>query len=52
MFVQEMEYVKEITANIGLKIVVHDQDREPFPEDEGVQLAPGFDTNIGLRMVG
>ena len=35
LYVEENQYTTEITQNVGMKVVIHDQDRVPFPEDEG-----------------
>lgn len=51
LFVQENQYVHAVTEATGLKVVVHSQDRMPFPEDEGFEMSPGWQTNIGVRMV-
>ena len=34
-----------------MRIVIHDQDRMPFPSDEGIMTTPGHLTSIGVRHV-
>ena len=45
------EYVKQVGDTAGLRLVVHTQDKMPFPEDEGIMVTPGIATSIGLRQV-
>ena len=46
------DYVTEIGGSGGARITVHSQYRMPFPQDEGVQAAPGANTIVGIRQVG
>ena len=43
--------MKEVGDTAGLRVVVHPQDRMPFPEDEGITVATGYVTSVGLRQV-
>lgn len=45
------EYLNSVTDSAGAVIVVHEQIRMPFPEDEGVYAPPGHLTSIGTRRV-
>ena len=47
----QYDYVKDIGGSAGARIVVHPQDRMPFPKDEGVLVAPGQMTMVGIRQV-
>ena len=38
-------------AMIGLRMVIHQPERMPFPEDEGISIAPGHSTSVGMREV-
>ncbi|ESO09372.1 hypothetical protein HELRODRAFT_168352 [Helobdella robusta] len=49
--VEEDEYIGETSESAGLRVVVHDPRKMPFPEDEGVLVAPRTLTHIGVRMV-
>ena len=46
------DYVREFGGSAGVRIVVHPQERMPFPSDEGVLAAPGQLSIIGIRQVG
>ena len=45
------DYVREFGGSAGVRIVVHPQERMPFPSDEGVLAAPGQLSIIGIRQV-
>ena len=32
-------------------MVIHQAERMPFPEDEGINIAPGHSTSVGMREV-
>ena len=46
------EYTDSFGEEAGARVVLHPQDRMPFPEDEGVMAKPGQLTSIGVRKVG
>ena len=46
------EYTDQFGEEAGARVVVHPQDRMPFPEDEGVLAKPGLLTSIGVKKVG
>ena len=45
------DYVQDFGGSAGVRIVVHPQERMPFPSDEGVLAAPGQLSIIGIRQV-
>ncbi|XP_064620615.1 amiloride-sensitive sodium channel subunit alpha-like [Lineus longissimus] len=47
--VEQYEYVKSLTPEAGVRVVVHQPKEMPFPEDEGFVVSPGFATMVGLR---
>ena len=47
----QYEYIEKIGETAGTVVVVHPQDKMPFPEDEGVLGVPGQMTAIGVRQV-
>ncbi|XP_022797297.1 degenerin deg-1-like [Stylophora pistillata] len=47
--IESNEYVPEISQAAGARIVIHPQGEMPFPDEEGVDLVPGFSTTIGVR---
>ena len=49
--IEQEDYVKEVGDTAGIRLVVHPQNRMPFPEDEGITVSPGHSTSIGLRQV-
>ncbi|KAK6470882.1 amiloride-sensitive sodium channel subunit gamma-like [Huso huso] len=51
LFIQQIEYVKDVTHSAGIRLLVHDHAATPFPEDEGVKIPPGTETDIGMMKV-
>ncbi|ESO09374.1 hypothetical protein HELRODRAFT_168355 [Helobdella robusta] len=49
--VEQDEYIGEITQYAGLRVVVHHPRNMPFPDDEGILLAPNALTHIGIQLV-
>ena len=45
------DYVTDLAPTAGVRVVVHPQERMPFPEDEGLSAPPGVMTYVGVRMV-
>ena len=35
----------------GIRVVLNDQGKMPFPFDEGFSVPPGFSTSVGVRRV-
>ena len=50
--IDQEQYVKEVGDTAGIRVVVHDQSRMPFPEEEGITVRPGHSTSVGVRQVG
>jgi len=50
--IDQADYVKDAGDTAGIRVVVHQGDRIPFPEDEGLTVSPGHSTSIGLQKVG
>ncbi|KAK2164535.1 hypothetical protein LSH36_62g03004 [Paralvinella palmiformis] len=48
---EEHEYIGEITYKQGLRVVVHNPRSPPFPIEQGIDIAPGMSTSIGVRKV-
>ncbi|CAD5121661.1 DgyrCDS10151 [Dimorphilus gyrociliatus] len=48
IFLQQEEYIDSLSNNVGLKVVVHDYNDVPFPEEEGFGIAPGKVNEVGL----
>ncbi|XP_063289571.1 amiloride-sensitive sodium channel subunit gamma-2-like [Pelobates fuscus] len=51
LFIEQIEYVRDITHAAGIRLLIHDQTQMPFPEDEGVNVPPGAETDIGMMKV-
>jgi len=49
--VDQSEYLSEGDDAAGMRLVVHEPRRMPFPEDEGLAINPGQTTSIGLQRV-
>jgi len=49
--VNQDEYISEGDDAAGMRLVIHQAQRMPFPEDEGLAINPGQTTSIGLRRV-
>ena len=49
--VEAKEYIGDLAESVGVRVVVHPQDRMPFPEDEGISAAPGELTYVAISMV-
>ena len=45
------DYSADLAHTAGVRVVVHPQERMPFPEDEGISAPPGQMTYIGIRLV-
>ncbi|XP_022103008.1 amiloride-sensitive sodium channel subunit alpha-like [Acanthaster planci] len=48
---EETEYIPSIQQASGARVVIDQQYRMPFPEDAGINVAPGVLTSIGIRKV-
>ncbi|XP_077988552.1 epithelial sodium channel subunit alpha-like [Glandiceps talaboti] len=49
MFIEQDQYLEEFSDTAGVRIVVHDQNVIPFPEDNGFDVEPGKSVSIGVR---
>ncbi|XP_071845764.1 epithelial sodium channel subunit beta-like [Apostichopus japonicus] len=49
LFVEQDEYLADLTDTIGLSLVVHEADKMPLPEDDGILISTGFNTAIGIK---
>ena len=50
IFINQGEYVS-LTDEAGVRIVLSDQARMPFPFDEGFSVPTGFATSVGIKKV-
>ena len=51
LFTEIHEYIPRLAGSTGFKVVVHDQNQVPFPEEEGFHVSSGFKTLIGAKRV-
>ncbi|KAI0226439.1 hypothetical protein LSAT2_023023 [Lamellibrachia satsuma] len=47
--INQEDYTPLTGDTAGIRLVVHPQERMPFPEDEGITVSPGHSTSIGMR---
>ncbi|KAK6178830.1 hypothetical protein SNE40_011326 [Patella caerulea] len=51
IYLEDVEYLRGLTSGNGGQIVIHDRDSCPFPQNDGIAIASGTESNIGLRLV-
>ncbi|GFR83390.1 amiloride-sensitive sodium channel subunit beta-like [Elysia marginata] len=51
LFLESDDYVPGIANSKGVQVIIHDQGTIPFPEDDGLAVAAGTETFIGLKRV-
>ena len=49
--IDQDEYTDKMGEEAGARVVLHPQERMPFPEDEGILAKPGLLTSVGVRKV-
>uniref|UniRef100_A0A1I8FX90 Amiloride-sensitive sodium channel n=1 Tax=Macrostomum lignano TaxID=282301 RepID=A0A1I8FX90_9PLAT len=49
LFIDQTEYVGAVANSAGVSVVVHETNKQPFPEDSGISVSPGQETYIGLK---
>lgn len=50
IFIDQKEYTS-LTDEAGVRVVLTDQARMPFPFDEGFSVPTGFSTSVGIKKV-
>ena len=45
------EYLQGITNGFGARLAINEDNTYPFPFDEGIDIAAGMETSIGLKLV-
>jgi hypothetical protein len=48
---EQNEYIDQLTQDAGAVVQIFPRGQMPFPYEEGLSLAPGFSTSMGIRMV-
>ena len=51
MNIEQYEYVDQLTQTAGAAVLISERGKMPFPYEEGISVAPGFSTSLGIRMV-
>ncbi|XP_071483146.1 epithelial sodium channel subunit beta-like [Diadema antillarum] len=51
LYIDQSEYISTIQPSAGIRLLIHNQHEMPFPEDQGINLAPGAHTSVGLSLV-
>lgn len=39
----------DVSAGVGARVVIHDPREDPNPEEEGVNIGPGFETTLAIK---
>ena len=47
----EQDQYNDVADQAGVRVLVHDPDEMPFPEDDGYNLPPGVSAAIGVKLV-
>ena len=50
IYINQVEYTG-LTEEAGVRVVLTDQTRMPFPFDEGFSVPTGFSTSVGVKKV-
>ncbi|XP_077997548.1 uncharacterized protein LOC144450729 isoform X2 [Glandiceps talaboti] len=48
-FTEQSEYISIFGQSSGVRVTIHEHDKEPFPEDEGITVQPGCVTSVALK---
>ncbi len=51
LYIEEDEYIPELSEMTGVRLTVHDTAIMPFPDDEGILVSADFMTMVGLTLV-
>ena len=51
LYIAEEEYVTKIGGPSGVRVVVHDKNTMPHPDEDGTLAQPGELTSIGVQKV-
>ncbi|KXJ09849.1 Amiloride-sensitive sodium channel subunit beta [Exaiptasia diaphana] len=49
--IQQHEYINKLTQEAGAVLHISPRGDMPFPYEEGIDLAPGFSTSLGMRLI-
>ncbi|KAK6169255.1 hypothetical protein SNE40_020338 [Patella caerulea] len=51
LYIEHDEYIKELSASAGIKLLMHNQSYMPFPADNGLDLEPGRRSSVSLSLL-
>jgi len=51
MDIEQHEYIDQLTQTAGAAVLISPRGQMPFPYEEGLSLAPGYATSMGMRQV-
>lgn len=51
LFIEQSQYIAELSHTAGARVVIHDQGQMPFPDNEGHDVLPSRSTSIAIRKV-
>ncbi|XP_078380361.1 epithelial sodium channel subunit alpha-like [Oculina patagonica] len=49
LFIEQSQYIPELSDTAGARVVIHDQGQIPFPNNEGYSVLPSRSTAFGIR---
>jgi len=49
--IQQNQYISEAGNTAGVVVLALPQNLMPFPEDHGILVSPGYETEVGLSLV-
>ncbi|CAB4011245.1 Amiloride-sensitive sodium channel subunit alpha, partial [Paramuricea clavata] len=49
LFIEQGQYIQELSEEAGVKVVIIESNQHPFPYQEGLAVSPGAATAIALR---
>ncbi|XP_076462602.1 uncharacterized protein LOC143294964 isoform X2 [Babylonia areolata] len=49
VFVESEEYLRGMVTGTGLQVIIHAHNTLPFPEEDGIAVMAGTETNVALR---
>lgn len=51
LFIEQSQYIPELSHTAGARVVIHDQGQTPFPDNEGNDVLPSRSTSFAIRKV-
>ena len=49
--IEQDEYVSDLSEKAGVRVLITSRGEMPFPEDKGLDIAPGRLTSVGIKAV-